>query len=118
MAPAVGRTEMRYFGISLFSRLARVTSALWPAVPTGGVPQRISCCAQAAEFVRPARTTPATRVVRARWSMVFPRGYGKAREEFSRRSVNPGTLANAKTPRGERPLLWRRSLGGSTESGQ
>ena len=54
MAPAVGSTEMRYCGISLFSRLARTTSALWPAEPTGGVPQRMSfACDQAAELVKP-----------------------------------------------------------------
>src|SRR5438093_2692708 len=83
MAPAMGRTEMRYFGISLFSRLAKVTSALWPAVPTGGVPQRMSCCAHAAEFVNPT-SIAAAKVVRARWRMAFPRFYGEKPTEGSR----------------------------------
>ena len=57
MAPAVGSTEMRYCGISLFRSVDSVTIALWPAVPTGGVPQRISlgcCCAEAAQTVTPS----------------------------------------------------------------
>src|SRR6516162_964875 len=62
MAPAVGSTEMRYFGISLFRRLAKVTIALWPAVPTGGVPQRMSCWGQATEVVMPTKAATAMAV--------------------------------------------------------
>src|SRR5262245_46470516 len=74
MAPAVGSTEMRYCGISLLSRVDSVTIALWPAVPTGGVPHLISLgcdCDQAAEAVSPTRATAAT-VVRTRVSMDSP----------------------------------------------
>src|SRR5712691_5436256 len=71
MAPAVGSTEMRYCGISLFRRFARPTMALWPEVPTGGVPHRMSCCDQAAEVVIPSSAAKAA-VVRARLSMAFP----------------------------------------------
>jgi len=71
MAPAVGSTEMRYCGISLFRRLASATPALWPAVPTGGVPQRMSCCDQAAE-VDVAIKAATAMDCRTRWSMAFP----------------------------------------------
>src|SRR5262245_45460809 len=62
MAPAVGSTEMRYSGISLLSRAASDTIALWPAVPTGGVPHLMSlgwACASAAKVVVPSRATAA-----------------------------------------------------------
>ena len=74
MAPAVGNTEMRYCGISLLSRVDSVTMALWPAVPTGGVPHLMSLgcdCDQAAEAVTPNRATAAT-VVRIRLGMEPP----------------------------------------------
>src|SRR4051812_21690532 len=55
---------MRYCGISLLRRLASVTIALWPAVPTGGVPQRMSLgvCDQAAEAKIPSSAAAATDV--------------------------------------------------------
>src|SRR5712671_1659016 len=68
MAPAVGSTEMRYCGISLFRRLASATPALWPAVPTGGVPQRMSCCDQAAVADVAIKAATATDCS-IRWSM-------------------------------------------------
>src|SRR5580765_6909852 len=74
MAPAVGSTEMRYCGISLFRTLASATPALWPAVPTGGVPQRMSCCDQAAE-VDVAINAATAMDCRTRWSMAFPFQY-------------------------------------------
>jgi hypothetical protein len=61
---------MRYFGISLFRRLAKVTIALWPAVPTGGVPQRMSCWDQAIDAVMLIKTV----ATRTRLSMAFPFG--------------------------------------------
>src|SRR6185503_7943270 len=70
MAPAVGSTEIRYLGISLLSRLASATSALWPEVPTGGEPQRMSCWAEAAEADRPI-TAATANVVRARLNIAF-----------------------------------------------
>src|SRR5262245_32044015 len=73
MAPGVGSTEMRYCGISLSRMLDRTTSALWPAVPTGGVPQRMSlgCCDTAGEPARP-RTATTANAANARLSMAFP----------------------------------------------
>src|SRR4029079_3484665 len=71
MAPAVGSTEMRYCGISLFRRFASATPALWPAVPTGGVPQRMSCCDQAAEADIPITAATATAAI-VLLSMVLP----------------------------------------------
>jgi hypothetical protein len=71
MAPAVGSTEIRYFGISLFRRLAKVTIALWPAVPTGGVPQRMSCWGHATEVVMPTKVATAMAVT-IRLRMAFP----------------------------------------------
>src|SRR3954454_3084652 len=99
MAPAVGRTEMRYFGISLFRMLAKVTIALWPAVPTGGVPQRMSCCAKAAGVVMPIRPAT-TAAVRTRLSMAFPfRIDAPPRpRRGGEQSTNPGGLANSKMP--------------------
>src|SRR6266508_4786884 len=71
MAPAVGSTEMRYCGISLFRTLDKMTIALWPEVPTGGVPQRMSlACDQADELATP-RAEMTANAVSARLSMAF-----------------------------------------------
>src|SRR5262245_10929743 len=59
---------MRYSDISLLRRVDSATSALWPAVPTGGVPHLMSlgwACDQDADAVIPSRATAAT-VVRTR----------------------------------------------------
>src|SRR5262245_57408439 len=60
---------MRYFGISLLRMLASATIALWPDVPTGGVPQRISlgCCARPDPAV--ASTDATAQAARTRVSM-------------------------------------------------
>src|SRR5258708_34700950 len=103
MAPAVGSTEMRYCGISLLSRLASATPALWPAVPTGGVPQRISCCDQAAEAEVAIRAATATDCS-IRWSMAFPFRYSLVQavalpprpREVGAQSVNRRVVARTK----------------------
>src|SRR5215207_3407773 len=60
MAPAVGSTEMRYCGISLLRTLDSSTIALWPEVPTGGVPHRMSLgCADADEIAAMSARAPA-----------------------------------------------------------
>src|SRR5262245_37285321 len=53
--------------------LERTTSALWPEVPTGGVPQRMSlgCCDQADELAALSAKMTAN-AVNARLSMAFP----------------------------------------------
>src|SRR5215472_10626555 len=99
MAPAVGSTEMRYFGISLFRRLASVTSALWPAVPTGGVPQRISCWARTAEVVVAIKTATAA-VVRTRLSIAFlARLNASRRPDAARTIAQLGDLGKRRMPR-------------------
>src|SRR5262245_36423481 len=61
---------MTYCGISLLSTVDRTTSALWPDVPTGGVPQRMSlACDQAGEPAPNVRMT--TKAASARASMRF-----------------------------------------------
>src|SRR5688572_1208073 len=74
MAPGVGSTEMRYCGISLFRMADNTTRALWPEVPTGGVPHLMSlgcACDQADEFTALNAKTTAN-AVSARLSMAFP----------------------------------------------
>src|SRR6187551_2082012 len=70
MAPGVGCTVMRYFGISRLSTSASTTSALCPADPTAEVPQRISCCADAADPHAAARMAASR--TNERLNMVFP----------------------------------------------
>src|SRR5262245_42546001 len=71
-APAVGSTEMRYSGISLLSTVDSATKALWPELPTGGVPHFRSlgwACDQAIGAVIPAASANTPMVLRIRLSM-------------------------------------------------
>src|SRR3954471_2201593 len=97
MAPAVGNAEMRYCGISLFRRLASATRALWPEVPTGGEPHRISCWADAADADIPIRAATTAAAI-DRWSMTFPSRVGSIKAAGMAR--RPGWLANHPSTQG------------------
>src|SRR4029078_9909777 len=102
-APAVGSTEMRYSGISLLRMLASVTIALCPAVPTGGLPQRMSldCCAGAVVAAVPSRPT-ATAIMNARLSMTCPLEVVEPNEIAGRLPhLRPGAQCGATAPRSQ-----------------
>jgi hypothetical protein len=55
----------------LFSTLDKTTMALWPEVPTGGVPQRMSLACDQADELAALRAIVTATAVSARLSMAF-----------------------------------------------